>query len=182
MLLDDPRWLPIAAEHKLLAERHGDPHLAALELNQALTDNKVRCLGRFSASGKRELVPSPFWADYELSHWSDGLKVTPRRRRGEKGRRIIIPLRGVVLYVWKPDVDKLWRRAEQETEISPQRRKPGPQPRKNWKLYVAAELHRIVEIEGKQPPVAADFAQLCEDKLGYQPDIREVQRLLRQLL
>lgn len=62
------------------------------------------------------------------------------------------------------------------------RRKPGPQPTENWKLYVAAELHRIVEIEGKQPPPASHFAQLCEDNLGYQPDIREVQKLLRHLL
>jgi hypothetical protein len=107
--IDDPRWRPIATEHKLLAERDGDPHLAALELNQALTANKVRCMERFIVSGKRELVPSTFWADYEPSHWSDGLKVTPRRRRGEKARRIIIPLRGVILYIWKPDVDKLWR-------------------------------------------------------------------------
>jgi hypothetical protein len=129
--LDDPRWRPITTEHKLLAERDGDPHLAALELNQALTGNKVRCMGRFIASGKRELVPSTFWADYELSYWSDGLKVTPRRRRGEKGSRIVIPLRGVVLYVWEPDADKLRRQAEQETQPetdAPPRHKPDPPP------------------------------------------------------
>jgi hypothetical protein len=125
------------------------------------------------ASGERELTPPAFWADYKLTYCSPSA-----RRRG----RLVIPLRGLVFYVWKQDVDKLWQQADQQPEMSPPRRKPGPQPKKNWKLTVAAELHRIVEIEGKQPPPAAHFAQLCENKLGYQPDIREVQKLLRQLL
>jgi hypothetical protein len=88
-------------------------------------------------------------------------------------------------FVARRDLDKLYpvaAAANHETDIPSPRRKPGPRPTKNWKLYVAAELHRIVEIEGKQPPVASHFAQLCENKLGYQPEIREVQKLLKLLL
>ena len=88
-------------------------------------------------------------------------------------------------FVARSDLDKLYpvaAAANLETDKPSDRRKPGPRPTKSWKLYVAAELHRIVEIEGNQPPPASDLAQFCEDNLGYQPDIREIQRLLRHLL
>ena len=88
-------------------------------------------------------------------------------------------------FVARSDLDKLYpvaAAANLETDMPSDRRKPGPRPTKSWKLYVAAELHRIVEIEGKQPPPASDLAQFCEDNLGYQPDLREIQRLLRHLL
>ena len=84
-------------------------------------------------------------------------------------------------YVWKPDLDQLWSTAEAERDL-PMSRRPGPKPTENWKLHVAGELHRIVVVERKQPPPASYFVQFCEDKSGYHPDIRAVQRLLRELL
>ena len=64
--------------------------------------------------------------------------------------------------------------------------RPGPGPRitKNWKLFVAAELYRIVGIEGKIPPKAEAFVRLCSSNLNYDPDpsdVREVLRALREL-
>ena len=49
-------------------------------------------------------------------------------------------------------------------------------------LIWISELHHIVVVERKQPPPASYFAQFCEDKSGYHPDLDAVQRLLRELL
>jgi hypothetical protein len=67
------------------------------------------------------------------------------------------------------------------TSSSPQRRKPGPKIKKDWRLYVAAETHRIRETENRTPS-AAELALLCEQKLNYQPDPSDIQKLLRMLL
>jgi hypothetical protein len=90
-----------------------------------------------------------------------------------------------VFYVWEPNVEKVWPAPQQQAENddvtapAPARRKPGRKAEQNWPLHVAGELYRIVIKEGKQPPPASYFAQFCENKLGYQPDIRALQRLLR---
>ena len=72
--------------------------------------------------------------------------------------------------------------ADDDEAAAPQRRKPGRKITMNWRLHVAAELHRIVEIKHKPPPPASYFAQFCGDNLDYEPDIRTVQKLLRSLL
>jgi hypothetical protein len=63
----------------------------------------------------------------------------------------------------------------------PRRRKPGPKIKKGWRLRVAGEANRIMENE-KRIPSAEELAQFCENKLGYQPDERAIQKLLRDLL
>jgi hypothetical protein len=66
-----------------------------------------------------------------------------------------------------------------EVATSP-RRKPGPQPKKDWTAHVANLLYRLKR-RGMRVPPARRFAQSCENKLGYQPDISAVQKLLRTL-
>jgi hypothetical protein len=65
---------------------------------------------------------------------------------------------------------------------APTRRKPGPRIKKNWKLHIAVELHRIVIIERKLPPTAKDLAEFCVRKLNHHPDISEIQKLIKDLL
>jgi hypothetical protein len=61
------------------------------------------------------------------------------------------------------------------------RRKPGPKIRHDWRLHVAAEVHRIKET-GKATPSAAELAQFCYNKWKWQPDESDIQKLLKYLL
>jgi hypothetical protein len=61
------------------------------------------------------------------------------------------------------------------------RRKPGPKIKHNWKRRLAAELHRIIEDEGRTP-TAKELAQFCRDEWDYEPDVSEIQKLMRYLL
>jgi hypothetical protein len=60
------------------------------------------------------------------------------------------------------------------------RRKPGPRPKKDWPTHVKNKV-RSLKQSGKPIPTAVAFCQLCEDERGYQPDIRQMQRLLKGL-
>jgi hypothetical protein len=167
--------------HKWLAERIGDPSLAAFDLTQALASGKLHCQWRRVKTGwTRELTPTVWWADWEFCYLGDlGLCW---RRRGSQG----ITAQGVVrFFLWQPDIDKLWpplaaKTQEPEPEID-ERGKPGPRIKKDWKLHVAGELHRIVMVEKKPPPTADELAKYCHKKMGYLPETSEVSRLIRLL-
>lgn len=165
-----------------LAERDVLGHLRSGRLASAM-----RIVERNGdADGFERLKPS-FWKGLTLlaphDVRPDGLPASVQVRG--LARLTAITRSTLWFFVARRDLDMLYpiaAAAEPETEMSPPRRKPGRKVRKNWKLFVAAELHRIVEVEGKPPPAAAHFAQLCVNKLDHHPDIREVQKLLRQLL
>lgn len=61
------------------------------------------------------------------------------------------------------------------------RRKPGKPTTHDWPLHVAREVIRIIRAD-EPVPTAPRLVQYCEDTLGYQPDIRAMQKLLRTLL
>jgi len=61
------------------------------------------------------------------------------------------------------------------------RRKPGKKPKHKWPTLVTRELIRRARA-GEAEPTAPQIAQFLQDKLDWQPDIRAVQRLLRELL
>jgi hypothetical protein len=69
---------------------------------------------------------------------------------------------------------------QQKTEAQPTRRRPGPQPKQDWRTHVAREVIRALRA-GENIPTAAKLAQSCEDALRHQPDIRAVQRFMRDL-
>jgi hypothetical protein len=85
--------------------------------------------------------------------------------------------------VARRDLDKLYPTAVSAAASPPEpaRRKPGPETKHDWPIHVAIEVIRIIRA-GERMPTAAKMAQHCEDTLGFQPDIREMQRLLRRLL
>jgi len=168
----------MAAAHRSLTERTGSPHLAAADLTEALARRRVRSICR-SADGERWRIPLRFWADYRLEHWSDGLHVMKRPPPRASGPRIITPVRGYVFYAWQPDIDAIWPPAPSADDS--ERRKPGPQPTKNWKVFLAAELARRIEAK-ERVPAASELAQWCENELGFQPDLRQIHRLIKQLL
>src|SRR5215469_1406350 len=179
--LDDLHWLPMIMAHHFWSEKLVGTRLSSYasdELRKQLARGKLRCR-RQDTTGKFELVPRTFWRDHEIDVHSGAVEIYcgPREPHGRDHQTRVNGL----FFVWRPDLDQFWSTAEAEQEL-PMGGKPGPKPTENWKLHVAGELHRIVVVERKQPPPASYFAQFCEDKSGYHPDIGAVQRLLRELL
>jgi len=60
----------------------------------------------------------------------------------------------------------------------PPRRRPGPGPENEWKQAVVRELLKRAKA-GKPLPSAPDMLKFCEEALGWEPDIRSMQELLR---
>lgn len=89
------------------------------------------------------------------------------------------------LFFWAPDMKQIWPQGdahEQPDGAAPQRRRrPGKQPKHDWPIVVARELIRRAKL-GERNPTAPKMLQFCEDKLGWQPDIRQMQKLLKELL
>jgi hypothetical protein len=180
--LDDYRhWLPLIMAHHLWSEKLVGTRLspyASDELRKELRRGKLRCMRRQDTASEPGVVSRTFWRDHEIDISLGGLGLIQiyRGPQSPSGRDPSTRVDGL-FFVWKPDVDQFWSTPEQE---QPVHHKPGPQPTKNWKLHVAAELHRIVEA-GKPVPPASYFADHCRDRLAYTPEIRAVQRLLKQL-
>jgi hypothetical protein len=63
---------------------------------------------------------------------------------------------------------------------APTRRRPGPQPIKDWPTLVARELIRRAKA-GEKEPTAIKMIELCERAIGYSPVLREMQKLLKKL-
>ena len=119
--------------------------------------------------------------------------ATPPRLSPEEEARRNKRLSELACFLWEPDLKKFRGSSPASARNKPEPAdktevdwRPGPGPRitKNWKLFVAAELYRIVGIEGKIPPKAEAFVRLCSSNLNYDPDpsdVREVLRALREL-
>jgi hypothetical protein len=81
-------------------------------------------------------------------------------------------------------LDKLYpvnAAADQETEASLPRRKPGKRPKYDWPLVVAAELIRRAKA-GEKDPTALKMIEFCEAEMRYSPGLKEMQLLLKKLL
>jgi hypothetical protein len=158
------------------------------DLVAALKSNKLRCMRRSMTSpSESERVSASFWQDVEIDEsmidW--GIIYICRGPPIEgKFRDPNTRLDGRSFYVWKPDVDQLWSASEagQEAETS-LRRKPGPLPKHDWPLVVAAELIRRAKA-GQKDPTAGTMIKYCEKKFPdqFSPGLKEMQVLLRKLL
>jgi hypothetical protein len=143
--------------------------------------------------GHRELVPASFWVDYCFARSPNGdICVGFRLPPNHDGfsELSFTWTANWVFYLWRPDCVRKWpeltpqaaaKREGEASEPPSHRRKPGRKPRGNWKLEVATEVGLRYR-EGKPPPAANELAQFCEDKLGFQPDISEIQKWLRLLV
>jgi hypothetical protein len=179
--LDDPRWVSLILAHHIRSEQLTGDRLsddATVELMEVLKSGKLRCMVRNSADpSERKLVPASFWQDHRILLIDGYLQI-----RGKSHG----PGKGVCwdFFGWKPDIDTLWPagRPGEETEVSP-RRKPGPPPRHEWPLVVAAELIRRAKA-GEKEPTAAEMIEHCENTFpdGFSPGLKEMQVLLQKLL
>ena len=93
-----------------------------------------------------------------------------------------------VFFFRRRDLDKLYPVAGMESrtprtddDAVPPRRKPGPRPGvEDWRLHVAAE---VIErrLAGKPYPRSPEMLELCQQRWKWEPDIRDMQGLLRDL-
>ena len=185
--LDSPDWMPVAEALRLLQGFLGNPYLAAKDLFAAAadkrSDKRLPCMRRLIAS---EVAPDQ---DRKIVPPADATPVYFSRE-------------DAALFVWRPKFEEIWpklaasaaphaassARDDEPTpaptariDDKPQRRRPRPKIKQNWRLFVAAQVYEIRNREGRTPS-AGELAQLCEDKIHYQPDESDIQKLLRLLL
>jgi len=159
--------------------------LASSHLMEGLKSGKLRCMRESMTNpSKREQVPTSFWQNLNI-HVEADLKLIQIQRAPSIQQvtpRDLGQIYDWAFYVWKPDFDRLWPKAEADQKSEPlMRRKAGRKPTENWQAFVLGALAVFVK-DGKQVPPASYFAQLCEDELSYQPDLREIQKLIRKRL
>jgi hypothetical protein len=188
--LDDPQWLPLPRALEYCRRRIGSEFFAPLEMQQEFAAGRIRTAARYldqstqPPTSKMALLTPASWKGRSLI-W---------KRKGRLPDSFEKRLHPSMIYVWQPDLEKRWPlpsppRSPSEratdpddlaTDVSP-RRQPGPRAKKDWPKVVARELIRRARA-GEDEPTAAQMCQFCQNKLGWQPDLRAMQRLLRDLL
>jgi hypothetical protein len=133
----------------------------------------------YEASG---LFPRVFWDQHGVRVNGDGTAGLRGIEGEQTGWRWNAQF--VFIFVRRAELDKRYSREVTPVEdevLLPARRKPGPKIKKGWKLFAAHAAYVFKEKHGRLP-TGPELAQLCEDKLGYQPDVSDIAKLLRFLL
>jgi hypothetical protein len=176
-------WVPLKAALRRIMSIIESRDDALFYLNRDLRNGRLRsALVEISPDGKetRTLLNPSDWQQRTVKaalNPEEGVWVEPYVDGRWLGR-------GVDLDKWYPAATATMTAAPQSDDVQtpkPRRRKPGPKVKKDWRRHVAAEADRIMENKNRIPS-AAELAQFCENKLGYQPDERAIQKLLRYLL
>jgi hypothetical protein len=190
--LVSPHWWPCAKALQHVRTLMGGADIADSDLVSAIERGNIRSkleqvLSKLDPPARRSelLTPQFYQRDYRfVRHPGLPLALQPRKPDQALAGRWGI-------YLWGPDIEKLWPGEspsgdENHTESEPEKfstldlpksqRRPGPQPRQDWRTHVVREVIRALRA-GENIPTAAKLAQ----KLDHQPDIRAVQRFLRDL-
>jgi hypothetical protein len=194
--LDDPRWLPLPKALEYCRRRIGSEFFAPLEMQQEFAADRIRTAARYldqstqPPTSKVALLSPASWKGRSLI-WKRKARLSDSFKKG---------MHPSMIYVWQPDLEKRCpppspspslhkrvieppERATEPLDLAPDvspRRKPGKRPTNDWPTHVARELIRRARA-GEQMPTAAQMCQFCQDTLRCQPDIRQMQRLLRDL-
>jgi hypothetical protein len=167
----------------------GPPDIAVSCLNRDLRSGRLgSVLVESSPDGKETMTP------LNSSYWEQRTVHAIGRRRLQVEPQVTAGhyyVRRADLDQWYPDPATPIMPAARQSDDTPSkptttskhghRRKPGPKVTKDWRRHVAGQVDRIMENE-KRIPSAPELAQFSENKLGYQPDERAIQQLLRYLL
>jgi hypothetical protein len=186
--LDPHEWAPLNDAYARIKAHVGSRELAARDLHRDLISGPPGGLGSASrhiardGTETRGLLKPSFWKQWTLTDAIDG-GVLIRRADDQ-------PVTGQwYFFVRRADLDKHYgtptatttATATGDVQPPPERRKPGPKITKDWRLFAA---HAVYEFKGKHGrlPSGPELAQICEDKLGYQPDTSDIAKLFRYLL
>jgi hypothetical protein len=175
-------WLRVHAglsENMRLTRRDLKAHLLAKRLVGAARiiapDGSERCI----------IFEPAFWEPVELPYaWS----VSGCEKHASEGE-------AWYFFVRRRELDRLYpvtaaneqpttpatQPAHDDVQPTPQRRKPGRKITEGWRLFAAHAAYEFKEKHGRLPS-GPELAQICEDKLGYQPDTSDVAKLFRYLL
>ena len=111
--LDSPNWVPLGIPHRWLAERTGNPDLAAHDLTKIFAippPEGVRTMVRRWPYEDRELLPSSHWtthyASWDILRSRSRIRVWPARLHNAMGPEG--PIHEDVHYTWKPDLMRVW--------------------------------------------------------------------------
>jgi hypothetical protein len=178
--------------------------LTQRDLRQAFLDGQlIAAVRRIRPNGKetRNILEPAFWRRLKINYaWSiTGWEAIPRwEAEARKGERLALVVRRRELDKHYPDAvnatTPIERQPDDEQPPTSEhradapsrdgerpRRRPGRQPKHDWPKHVTHEVIRRLRA-GEKEPTAPEMLQFCEDKWGWQPDIRQMQMLLRDLL
>jgi hypothetical protein len=157
--LNSPNWMPLTDAYRQGKARLGPSDFAIADLQRGLRGqgDQVRSKYRLLIDdGKdvEELLDVAFWHDFRLTRWNEGLHLVALADRRIDGNAVV--------YVWKPDIEKIWppEAAATPSSENTQRHKPGPKHRDEWPNHVGAWLIRIARDE---PDRLGNVDQLTKD-------------------
>jgi hypothetical protein len=181
-------WMPLIDAFARVRVAMGSRRLAERDLQRDLCGGRLASAARWSnrrtGEDTSERLPPAFWESALITSTSapeGGVRVTG------------VSLPGMVngyFYILRSDLDKYYPapgtdsvdagpptvRADHPTT----RRKPGPKPQKNWQVITAREVILTLRAGGEVPS-AAEMCTRCERLCGYHPDIRAMQKYLKDL-
>ena len=144
--------------------------LASSHLMEGLKSGKLRCMRESRTNpSKREQVPASFWQNLNI-HVEPDLGLI-QIQRGRSIQRVTPRDLGHIYdwayYVWKPDFETLWPAAQpvRETRERSSRRKPGPPPKHEWPLVVAARVDPQSQ-DGRGGPNRCRDDRLLRDRVS----------------
>ena len=174
------RITPTEALH-ILMDGGLTAHGAAARLDQAVKTNECRLWHHPADEATPDYFDEPVPPDYAAQCLTIVAHVEADGR--SQGQVRGVPFRPWT-WIFEFDADAvralLSRAKLPGPQPTPERRKPGPELRHDWREATMREVIRRLRASEKMPKAPA-MLQFCEDTLGYQPDIRAMQRLLREL-
>ena len=130
----------------------------------------------------------PVWCNDKAvqPHVRPDIRVVARERNGRWAAEVqsISHQWHGAQYRWEFDAAEVRALRKAKTQsaepMEQQRRTPGKKPTHEWQKHVTREVVRLAFLS--KTPTAPDMLKWCADKWDWQPDIRQMQRLLRDLL
>jgi hypothetical protein len=163
----------------------GSYDLAVRDLLEQILAGELKsaaALVRRKSPRQRLILKPAFWKNLEI--WQASLGQ-PIRVSGTVEGKPLGTFFNWAFFIRRADLDKLYPVAPptRETPLPtlPPRRKPPSRTTKDWRTVVARELIRCARAREREP-TASQMCEFCELKLGWEPDISLMRRLLRRLL
>jgi hypothetical protein len=196
--LDPRHWMPLVEAFQRARTALGSIALAEQDLrNRLLSMNPAQRLqaayralalsaehphGREMISG---LIKRAQWQNYRLWGSSDGTVRLRRIIREADAENLNLAGGGVYIFIRRAEFDRHYPPpapvSEPRADGEPQRRKRGPKIKQDWRLFASHAAYEFKEKHGRVPS-GSELAQICQDKIDYQPELSEISRLFRFLL
>jgi hypothetical protein len=190
--LSPTEWMPFGEAFARIRASIGSSELACDDLLAALRDGSLRAAVRGRSFDRRSTLVDML----DRAAWAHVRLASVRREDGSEGVRILLPSETYWdavywFFVNRADLEKRYPAvivpltpnlpAEQQAEADePQRIKPGRKTRHPWKRAVLLEVARRA-VKGERMLAGSEALEFCVRKFDWEPDARQMQRLLRAL-